>query len=306
VLKLSADPVICRKGIVLERLVKWGAVSLLLSPLVIAHAAGLLRQERTFDTTANPRIVLSNLMGQVVIKGWDRQQAHVIYSTTSPLVSVDIDQLPLDGAAEKLHLTTRVLSPQATGVDKTVSYSLDVPMDASVEIRNNEGRVEIEKLQGDALLDSSGGAISVADIAGRVVANSIDGSIEILRSTGKIEATSICGDLRFVGAKGSALRAQTTSGKIVYEGDFMADGEYSFRNYSGNIDLFLPPSASFELNRTLVRGNFVSDIPISSHPRRRYSPSGPHVHTFLGTNVSSTAAVKLSSYSGNVRIHRQN
>lgn len=303
VLMPSPEVLVTNHRSVRTRLFKSGAVSVLLFPLAVALASAQTRQEKTFDTTATPHIGLSNLMGHVVVKGWDRQQVHLIYGTTSVQVSVGFDQLPLRGAAEKLHFITLVSSSPTAGMDKTVFYTFDVPMGSSVEIRNNEGGVEIEKLQGDVAVDSSGGNISVGDVAGRVVANSIDGNIEILRPAGPVEATTICGNVRLVGATGSALRAQTTSGKIVYEGDLVSGGDYNFRDYSGDIDMFLPPSSSFELNKTAVRGKFFSDIPAARRAQR--SPAFRGAHTFVGSNVTSTATVQLSSYSGNVHIHRQ-
>lgn len=160
--------------------------------------------------------------------------------------------------------------------------------------------MDIEKLQGDASVDSSGGSISVGDVVGHIVANSISGDIEILRSSGKVEAVSICGNLHFVSPTVSSLKASTTSGKIVYEGSFDSAGEYAFKSYNGDIDLFVPPTASFELNKRTAKGKFVSEI---QSPRRARPLPGSH--TFLGSNVSSTAAVQLSSFSGNIHIHRQ-
>ena len=293
VLKGAAQPNEGKKS-----LVKWGALSLLLVPLVMGRAAGLLRQEKTFDTTANPHIGLTNFIGHVVVRGWDRHQVHAVYGITSPQVVVDADQLPATGPAEKVHFTTLVSQPQPGAIDKTVFYTLDVPMGASLEIRNTEGRVDIEKLQGDASVESSGGSISVGDVVGHIVANSISGDIEILRASGKVEAVSICGNLHFVAPTGSSLKATTTSGKIVYEGGFDTAGEYAFKSYNGDIDLFVPPSASFELNKRTAKGKFVSEIPSPRRPRPL-----PGSHTFLGSNVSSTAAVQLSSFSGNIHIH---
>jgi DUF4097 and DUF4098 domain-containing protein YvlB len=286
-----------------SNILRWGALGLLFFPLAVTQAADPSRQEKTFDTTANPQIGLSNLMGRVVVKAWDRQQVHVLYTINSPKMSVDIDQLPQQGAAEKIHFTTRMLDPQASGSEKTVVYTLEVPIGTSLEVRNTEGQVEIDRIAGDAYLDSSGGVITISDVSGHIVANSIDGNIEILRPAGKVEAYTICGNIRFVGATGPSMRAQTTSGNITYEGDLMSGADYFFRNYRGDIDLYLPSSASFELNKATLRGKFVSDFS-SGHSQARHPYPG--AHTFLGTNVSSTATVRLSSYSGNVHIHKQN
>jgi len=152
-------------------------------------------------------------------------------------------------------------------------------------------------------VDSVGGIISVTDVSGRLVISSIAGNIEIIRPSGYVEATSICGDIHFISPTGSSIKAHNTSGKISFEGDFATGGEYSFASYSGDIDLFVPPSASFELNKNAGRGKFISDILPAKREKSAAFPAGSH--TFLGTNVSSTAAVKLSSFSGNIHIHRQ-
>jgi hypothetical protein len=289
--------------VVMKTILRWGSLSLLVLPLAIVQAANLARQEKTFDTTSNPHIGLSNFMGHVVVKGWDKPQVHAVYGTGSPQTIIDIDQLPAKGPAEKIHFTTRVSSSQASGEDKTVFYTLDVPMGTSLEIRNPEGRVDIDKLQGDATVDSVGGIISVTDASGRLVVSSIAGDIEIIRPSGYVEATSICGDIHFISPTGSSIKAHNTSGKISYDGDFATGGEYSFASYSGDIDLFVPPSASFELDKNAGRGKFVSEIPPANRRKSSSAPAG--AHTFLGSNVSSTAAVKLSSFSGNIHIHRQ-
>ena len=289
--------------VVMKTILRWGSLSLLVLPLAIVQAANIAHQEKTFDTTSAPHIGLSNFMGHVVVKGWDRPQVHAVYETGSPQTIIDIDQLPSRGPAEKIHFTTRVSSSQTSGENKTVFYTLEVPMGASIEIRNPEGRVDIDRLQGDATVDSVGGIISVIDVSGRLVVSSIAGDIEIIRPSGYVDATSICGDIHFISPTGSSIKAHNTSGKISYEGDFATGGEYSFASYSGDIDLFVPPSASFELDKNTGRGKFISDILPAHRPKSSSVPSG--AHTFLGSNISSTAAVKLSSFSGNIHIHRQ-
>lgn len=287
----------------MKTILQWGSLSVLVLPLTIVQAGNLAHQEKTFDTTSAPHIGLSNFMGHVVVKGWDKPQVHAVYETGSPQTVIDIDQLPSRGPAEKIHFTTRVSSSQASGEKRTVSYILEVPMGASLEIRNPEGRVDIDKLQGDATVDSVGGIISVTDVSGRLVVSSIAGDIEIIRPSGYVDATSICGDIHFISPTGSSIRAHNTSGKISYEGDFATGGEYSFASYSGDIDLFVPPSASFELDKNTGRGKFISEILPAHRSKSSSLPAGSH--TFLGSNISSTAAVKLSSFSGNIHIHRQ-
>jgi hypothetical protein len=287
-------------------ILRWGGVSVLLIPFTLAHAANAVRQEKTIDTSATPHIGLSNFMGHVIVKGWDKSQVHAVYSTNSPQTTIDLDQLPSSGVAEKIHFTTHVSNPLASTDEKSVSYNLDVPYGTSIEIRNPEGKVEIDKLQGDTTVDSVGGAIAVSDASGRLTVTSIAGDIDIIRPSGHVEATTICGNIHFISPTGTFLKGHSTSGKITYDGDFVTGGEYAFTDYSGDIDLFLPANASFELNKNTGRGKFFSEIA----PARRSNSipraaSEAGAHSLFGSNVSTTATLKVSSYSGNIHIRRQ-
>lgn len=281
----------------------WRILLLFLVPLEVLAAAGSVRVEKTLETTPNPRISLSNLRGRVVVKGWDKSQVHAVYTTISPRVEVDAEALPSNAPVEKIHFTTHVLDPLATGMDKTADYVLEVPLGASLEVRNPEGAVQIEKLLGEASVDSVGGTISVTDVAGHLAVRSLGGDIEIIRSSGRVEASSICGNLHFVSPASSKLRGSTTSGKIIYEGDFVSGGDYELSEYSGDMDVFCPPSASFELSARSVKGNFESELPIT---RKRHSPSPlGSASSLFGTHNTGNATVELTSFSGNIHIRRQ-
>ncbi len=276
---------------------------LLCLPLGVLTTAGPARVEKTFDTTPHPRISVTNLMGPVVIRGWERAQVHAVCTTSSPHVEVDIEPLPGNGPAEKIHFDTHVLDPLASSKDQAADYSIDVPVGASMEIRNRQGSVQIENLQGEASVESVGGTISVRDVGGHLAVRSVGGDIEVIRPSGRVEASSITGNLHFVSPTGSQLRGTTTSGKIVYEGDFVSGGDYVLSSYSGDMDILCPPSASFELNAKTVRGKLDNALPITP---KRHSPSPlSSGSSLLGTHNTGNATVELTSYSGAIRIRPQ-
>lgn len=281
----------------------WRSLLLLLVPLGVLLAAGPLRLEKIFDTTANPRISLTNLTGQVVVKGWDKPQVHVVCTTASPRVEVDAEALPHTGPAEKIHFATHVLDPLVTAKDEAADYTLEIPLGASLEIRNRQGSVQIERLRGEAWVESVGGTITVTDVAGHLAVRSVGGNIEIIRPAGRVEASSITGDLRFVAPTSSKLRGNTTSGKIVYEGDFVSGSDYVLSDYSGDMDVICPASASFELNAKTLRGKLDNQFPLTP---KRHSPSPlASGYSLLGTHNTGNATVELTSFSGNIRIRPQ-
>lgn len=284
------------------RIAGWVVLGAILVPLGILYAATPDRLEKTLDTTSKPRIGVVNFSGHIVVKGWDKKQMHAVITNFSPDVRVDMNQLPPNGPADGIHFMSRSTNPSEASENKAVDFMLDVPLGSSVEIRNPEGSVQIDRLNGDASVESIGGVISVSNVQGHLAVSSIEGNIEILRPAGRVEATSICGNLHIVSPTGSLIKGRTTSGKITFEGDFISGAEYSLTNYSGETDIFIPSSASFELSKNTVRGRFFSDIPLPS-PARTASRF-PAAETFVGTNPSSTATVQLSSFSGNIYIHR--
>jgi len=262
------------------------------------------RSEKTFEATPNPRITLTNMTGQVVVRGWDKPQVHAVYTVLSPHVEVDTELLPASGPADKIHFATHILDALVSGGDQNVDYSLDVPTGASLEIRNPQGSVRMEKLQADdASVESVGGAIFVSDFTGHLFVRSVGGNIEVIRPSGRVEAYSITGGLHFVSPTTSKLRGSTTSGRILFEGDFPDGGDYSLSDYSGDMDLFCPPSASFELNAKTVRGKLQNEMPITV--RHHSATPMSSANSLLGTHLTGKATVNLTSFSGTIRIRQR-
>lgn len=277
----------------------WRAGALILFSSALLLGAG--REEKTFDTTPNPRISLSNVRGQVVVKGWDKSEVHAVWTNSSPhAVEVDLESIPAEGPAEKLHLFTHVLNSKAGGTGESVDYTLDVPVGSSIEIHNSEGSVRIEKLQGNTTVESVDGPISVTDVAGHLAVNSMGGDIEVVRAAGRVEASSITGNLHFVAPTSTGLRGFTTSGKIAYEGDFAPGGEYTLSAYSGDIDILCPANASFELSAKTVKGKVENAL--SLKPKRHWPSSLSPANSLLGTYNTGNATVQVKSFSGAIRI----
>ena len=269
--------------------------------LLLAGWAG--RDSKTIETTPTPRISLTNLSGKVMVRGWDKPQVRVEYTVFSPRVEVDTELLPPTGAADKIRFTTHVLDPQVNATEQAVDYTLDVPMGASLEIRNTQGSVQFERLQAEAAVEAVGGRIAASDFAGHLAVRSVGGDIEILRPSGRVEAYSITGNLHFVSAATTMLRASSTSGNILYEGDFLPGGDYMLSTYSGALDIVSPPSASFELRAKTLRGKLENSLHLI--PKRRSASPRYSGNSLLGTHNAGKATVELTSFSGTVRIRPQ-
>ena len=277
-------------------------VSSLLSAAAIwaAEGGGI---EKTFDTTRQPRISLSNLKGVVLVRGWDRAQVHVAYTVASPRVEVDSEILPTDGPTDKVRFETHLLDANLPDNEQGVDYTLDVPSGSSLEIRNPQGKIRVEGMQGDASVQSVGGEISIRDYSGHLSVHSVGGDIEIIRPSGNVDAYSITGNLHFVSPTTTKLHGSTTSGRILFEGEFMDRGDYILSAYSGDVDVVCPASASYELNAKTLKGKVINTMPMTH--RRESASSLETSNSLLGSRNAGKATLELTSFSGNIRIHPQ-
>ena len=280
----------------------WAAFLILLVP-ASAWCEGPLQRSNTFNTIPAPRITVTNLTGTVEVRGWEKSVVHAVYMIASPRIEIDTEEVPSQGDAEKIHLATHLLDRSLQGSNAKVDYTLDVPVGSSMEIRNPQGLVRIDKLNGDVWVESVGGNIIISDASGEIVARSVGGQIQIVRPAGYVEASSVNGNLEFLSPSSSRIHARTTSGRIVYEGNPIAAGEYVMSSYNGDIDVFCPPSASFELNARSVHGKLIDDMKLT-HKRYHRSVSF-YGNALLGMHNQGAATLELTSYSGTIRIRPQ-
>ncbi len=289
---------------------QWGRlVVAFLLPATLLWAAGEGRIEKTFDTTREPRISLNNLKGHVLVRGWDKAAVHVVYTVASPRLEVDSEFLPETGPAEKIRFDTHLLDANLPADQQGADYTLDVPLGATLEIRNPQGKIVVQGMQADATVQSVGADISIRDYSGRLMVHSVAGDIEVIRPSGNVEAYSVTGNLHFVSPSTTLLHGSTTSGNILFEGDFMDRGDYILSAYSGDLEIICPPRASFELNAKTLKGKVINTMPMT---HRRESASSRNANreleagsSLLGTRNTGKATLELTSFSGNIRIHPQ-
>jgi len=281
----------------------------ILACAILTWAAGEGRIEKTFDTARDPRISLHNLRGHVLVRGWDKAQVHVVYTVASPRVEVDSEFLPNTGPAEKVHFETHLLDSTLPSSDQVADYTLDVPVGSALEVRNPQGKIVVEGMQADASVESVGGDIIIRDYSGHLSVRSIAGDLEIIRPSGSVEAVSITGNMHVVSSATTRLHASTTSGRILYEGDFADRGDYILSAYSGDVDIVCPPSASFELSASTSKGKVINTMPMT-HRRVSASPLRANRElearrSLLGSHNAGKATVELTSFSGNIHVRPQ-
>ncbi len=270
-------------------------------------AAGLTAQSGSsslpktfeFQTGPAPSVSISNLRGQVTVRSWSKQGVRASCTLASPAVEVDAEPMPASGRAERVQFSTHLMDPSAGGDATAADYVVDVPAGANLEIHNRQGHIQVDGLGGETWLESVGGSITVADASGRLDVHSIGGDVEIDRPSGHVQASTITGNLQILDPTSTRIRGTTTSGHLLYQGDFMPGGEYVLSAYSGDLDIVCPANASFEIHAQTVKGHLDNGVDVvrSQHDLTPRGATG-----LLGTHNQGKARLDLRSYSGTIRL----
>ena len=303
---------------------------------------GAEQLERNVAATSNVIVTVCLASGDVIVHGWDRAEVHA--STT------DAEQLELQrGAPNQSGPATRVdvvISNTPSTGDELVcdcsassDITLDVPRGATVQIKTNDGAVEIMDVA-DVRAETLSGDIAVRGISKRVEASSVSGDVSLENSSGPVrlrsisgsveasnartidatddcEANTVSGDVMLAQISHAHVEARTISGIVTMKGPLVRGGLYNFRTTSGDMLFTLPDDASFRVSARILQGEIVTDFtlkdvggtqtPLPPTPPLTPTPPLPPAHTarlLTGTHGTGDATLDLYTYSGTVRLRR--
>lgn len=259
------------------------------------------RIEKRFSVGLRPTINVRNKSGTVLIKSWNRPEVLVVANHASDKTEVDAEQVG-NRIDIITHLVTQNIKPEELGAD----YEITVPEESDLQIRNDAGRVRVERVAGELTFDTVAADVELREVANLLLVRTITGSLECVRCAGRIEVNSISGNFRFVETVSNTVRAETYSGKVYFDGDLNPAGNYFLKSFTGEIEMLFSESDSFELNASSERGKVDSEATLKplAHQRRPASKSR-FESSFFGTHNTGQARVQLSSFSGTIKVRKR-
>ena len=122
-----------------------------------------------------------------------------------------------------------------------------------------------------------------------------------MRCAGRIEASSISGNFRLLDLRSYHVWAQTSSGNILFNGEFLPNGTYSLKNYSGVIEVRFSPGDSFDLSATSLKGKVNNEAKLtpSAHQHHSLPKWG---NALFGTFNEGRAKIEMTSFDGTINI----
>ncbi|MGH9774815.1 MAG: DUF4097 family beta strand repeat-containing protein [Candidatus Acidiferrales bacterium] len=270
--------------------------------IVFFGAAGALQAhtiDKHFPVQPHPVISVHNLRGTIVVKAWDKPEVYVTANHPSPKVEVEAEQ-----NANRIELTTHILSEDTAPEELQADYEVMVPEETELQIHDDSGLVTIVRVIGDLTVETIGAGISIVDTGGSLTVRTVDGAFDCLRCGGRIEIFSIGGDMKLLENRSSAVYLQTTSGSILFDGDFLTNGTYTLKNATGNTDVRFLPSDSIDLTAISLQGKVNSEFNLTppAHPTHN---APRRASSLFGKVNSGMARVELTSLSGTINIRKR-
>ncbi|HUL33250.1 MAG TPA: DUF4097 family beta strand repeat-containing protein [Candidatus Eisenbacteria bacterium] len=281
----------------------WSA-GLLLFAASTAIAGAPEHQERRFTVKGHPVVVLQNIVnGRIEVKS--APNSEVIVASTAPAdqVAMDIEQV-----GDRIDISASALHPSAQAEDPEADFQLTVPEQTELQLKTQTGLIYVEQVTGDMKLESVAGDIHLKEVSGYIIVKTTGGSLRCTLCSGKLEFTSISGNAQVLQPALTNVSLMTTSGNILYDGDFIRTGIYSMKSGKGVVEVRFSGSDSFDLNAQTNYGTVDNqaaeflkpDTHVHRHVASRYA------HSLFGTVGQGLAKVELSSYSGTIRILKRN
>ncbi len=286
-----------------------GNLKLVFALLALAPLSALAGQtvDERWGIDANATVSIENIAGEIVVKGWDRNEAHL----TGEL-GKSVEELEISASSSSLQI--EVINRNERNVDST-ELKLMVPRGASVDISAVSADIDVsgldnEKLtassvSGDVEVNATSKRVSIESVSGnvefrgqtqRISAESVSGDIDLSGIAGEIAATTVSGDMELQAGIVESAKLETVSGDIVVKGEISGNGKLRAESMSGDVVIYLPAAQSGLFKAQSFSGRIYTDFGSVSHAK--HGP-GSHLKHVKG---SGGAEVRVESFSGNIKL----
>src|SRR5579859_4116720 len=271
---------------------------LLLLP-VTSFAAGQ-KVERHFTVKGHPVVMIQNVAnGRIEVKSWKNSEVVVSAEQPSNKVGLDMEQ-----ADDRIEVTANVLDTSAPESDLSENIQLTVPEETELQIKTQTGLIYVEQVTGDMKLESVAGDVHLKEVSGYIIVKTTGGSLVCTLCSGKLDFNSISGNAQILQPSLKSVNLVTTTGNILFDGDFIRTGFYSMRTGRGLVEVRFAGTDSFDLNAQTSTGTVDNRaeafLKPDSHGIRH--TASRYAKGLFGSVGSGLAKVELSSFSGTVRI----
>jgi len=266
---------------------------------VAARAAGD-HLEKHFAVKSRPVVVIHNVAnGRIEVKSSKNPQVDISASQLSNKIGFQMEQV-----GDRIDVTANILDSAAQPLELEADLQLTVPEETELQLKTETGLIYVEQVMGDMTLESVKGDVHLKEVSGYIIIRTTEGSLVCTQCAGKLDFKSISGGAQLLQPALNNVSIFTTSGNILFDGDFIRTGLYTMKSGKGLVEVRFSGADSFDLNAQTTLGTVdnraAAFLKPDSHGIKRLASK--FTKGFFGTVGQGLAKVELSSYSGTIRI----
>lgn len=225
--------------------------------LLVPHAIQA-QATRTVSETVNldrdGHVRLSAFTGAIDITTWDRADVQIDVRIEGDEEDVDATRIRIDGNDRELRIETdydaverRLLGfiNMGSGDRPATYYTIRMPATAALSIEDFSSEIDVTGLRADLAIETFSSPVTLRDI---------EGSVHAETYSSDLEAHDLAGDLHVETFSGDATVALRR-----------LDGNCQFESFSGDLALYLPADAGFDLDAEFgMNGDLQADFALAS------------------------------------------
>jgi DUF4097 and DUF4098 domain-containing protein YvlB len=261
------------------------------------------RMERHFPVNGRPVVVIQNVAnGRIEVKSSRNPEVVVVANETSNKVGFEMEQ-----AGDRVDVTASLLDASAQPLDLETSLQLTVPEETELQLKTENGLIYVEQVMGDMTLESVAGDVHLKEVSGYIIVKTTGGSLVCTQCAGKLDFNSVGGGAQILQPALTNVNLRTTTGNILFDGDFIRTGLYSMKSGKGLVEVRFSGNDSFDLKAQTATGTVDNQAAAFLKPDSHGTVGrlGSKFKGLFGTFGAGLAKVELSTYSGTIRILRR-
>jgi DUF4097 and DUF4098 domain-containing protein YvlB len=217
----------------------------LLAVLIAIPAYADVTQEfhRTVPLSADGRVSLGNINGDVEITGWSKNEVQIDAVKTAPdQQRLDEMRIEVKDSSNSVDVQTRYPNRHVNNNPGSVHYTLHVPQNARLDkIDLVNGSLNLQSLSGEIKTDLVNGKLRASDLAGTADLATVNGTVEAnysnLNNVREIKLSSVNGTVNLLlpQSPNADVSASTVNGGISTDFPLTVKGKFVGKSMSGTL-----------------------------------------------------------------------
>lgn len=251
--------------------------------------------DKTIDADANSLIEITHVSGEAKVIGWDKNQVKVEGELGDKTEEFRFER---DGKSVLIEVEVKKSSrgwgwssDGGTG-DDLVIY---VPQNSRVAYHSPNASLNIENIQGGAILEIINGSLRANDLSGRLRLKTVNGDIRAQKLSGELSLDSVNGDIKAKHINGDDITVNTVNGDIEIES---SANDISAESVNGDIDMVMGDVEDLKTNT--VNGSINMSMNLVDGGTVRASSVGGRVYLAFQDDIQAKFNIEAHA-GGNIK-----